>query len=122
MLTFITILIAIVCVLLILVVLIQKPKGGGLASNFSGGSQIMGVKKTNDLVERMTWTLAIVLFVLSMAINIWIPRDEATEAGTTRSKLQEKIQDLPAVPAPAAQQPAAQQPASSTPAPADSSK
>lgn len=121
MLTFIIILIAIVCLLLILVVLIQKPKGGGLASNFSGGSQIMGVKKTNDLVERMTWTLAIVLFVLSMAINIWIPRDEATDVGTTRSKLQEKIQDLPAAPAPQAA-PATQQPASANPASADSAK
>jgi preprotein translocase subunit SecG len=119
MLTFITILIAIVCVLLILVILIQKPKGGGLASNFSGGSQIMGVKKTNDLVERMTWTLAIVLFVLSMAINIWIPRDEATEAGTTGSRLQEKIQNLPSAPAP--QAPAAQQPATA-PAKTDSPK
>ncbi len=60
----------IVCVLLGAIVLIQNPKGGGLTSNFSSSSQLMGVQKTGDFLEKGTWILAISLMVLSLAINI----------------------------------------------------
>jgi preprotein translocase subunit SecG len=56
--TFITLLIVLISVLLILLVLIQKPKGGGLAQGFSSTNQIMGVKRTSDVVERGTWILS----------------------------------------------------------------
>ena len=58
------ILAAIASILLILAVLIQNPKGGGIAANFSAANQIAGVKKTNEFVEKATWSLAIGLFVL----------------------------------------------------------
>lgn len=64
---FIFVLIILVCVFLALIVLIQNPKGGGLDSNFSSANQIGGVKKTADFLEKGTWTLAIVLFVLCLA-------------------------------------------------------
>ncbi len=60
----------VVCVFLGLIVLIQNPKGGGLTSNFSSSSQLMGVQKTGDFLEKGTWVLAIALMVLSLAINI----------------------------------------------------
>jgi preprotein translocase subunit SecG len=60
----------IVCVLLGAIVLIQNPKGGGLTSNFSNSSQLMGVQKTGDFLEKGTWILAISLMVLAMAINV----------------------------------------------------
>src|SRR5258708_29280905 len=60
----------IVCVLLGMIVLIQNRKGGGLTSNFSSSSQLMGVQKTGDFLEKGTWILAISLMVLSLAINI----------------------------------------------------
>ena len=41
----------IAAVLLIGVVLIQKSKGGGLSSAFAGSNQIMGVRRTNDVIE-----------------------------------------------------------------------
>ena len=66
----IAILVVIVCALLGLIVLIQNPKGGGLASNFSSSSQLMGVQKTGDFLEKGTWVLAITLMVLSLAINV----------------------------------------------------
>ena len=47
----------IAAVLLIGVVLIQKSKGGGLSSSFAGSNQIMGVRRTNSFIEKMTWTL-----------------------------------------------------------------
>jgi preprotein translocase subunit SecG len=60
----------VVCALLVLMVLIQNPKGGGLSSNFSSSSQLMGVQKTGDFLEKGTWVLAITLMVLSLAINV----------------------------------------------------
>jgi preprotein translocase subunit SecG len=60
----------IVCVLLGAIVLIQNPKGGGLTSNFSSSSQLMGVQKTGDFLEKGTWILAITLMVLALAINV----------------------------------------------------
>mgnify|MGYP001056782965 CR=1 FL=1 len=66
------ILIIVVAVLLVLVVLAQNSKGGGLNSSFGGGgsNQMIGVKKTTDLLERITWGLAIALFVLTLATKI----------------------------------------------------
>lgn len=72
---FLTILILLASLLLIGVVLIQKSKGGGLASNFSSSNQIMGVRKTTDFVEKATWTLAIVICVLSIISSFLAPQD-----------------------------------------------
>ncbi|MBZ4651892.1 MAG: putative rane protein [Proteiniphilum sp.] len=63
---FITILILLAAILMILVVLVQKSKGGGLASGFSSSNQIMGVRKTTDFLEKLTWTLAGIMIVLSI--------------------------------------------------------
>jgi preprotein translocase subunit SecG len=48
-------------ILLVLVVLAQNSKGGGLSSQFggSGASNLIGVKKTGDVLERLTWGFAI---------------------------------------------------------------
>lgn len=64
---FLCILIVIACVFLICAVLIQKSKGGGLASDYSSGNQYMGYRKTTDFIEKTTWTLAIAICVLSIA-------------------------------------------------------
>ena len=71
--TFLTILIIIAALLLIGVVLIQKSKGGGLASNFSGANQVMGVRKSTDFIEKATWTLAIFIVVCSILTSFFIP-------------------------------------------------
>lgn len=62
-----TILILLVAILLIGVVLIQNSKGGGLASNIGVSTQMMGVKKTADTVEKATWYLVGLLAVLCVA-------------------------------------------------------
>jgi preprotein translocase subunit SecG len=61
------VLIIIASIALGFVVLIQDSKGGGLASNFAGSNQIMGVRKTTDLVEKVTWGLAIAILVLCLS-------------------------------------------------------
>tara|TARA_B100000959_G_scaffold262014_1_gene300051 strand:+ start:1524 stop:1826 length:303 start_codon:yes stop_codon:yes gene_type:complete len=76
-------------VLLVLVVLVQNPKGGGLSSTFGGGSnQIMGAKKTTDFLEKSTWTLAITLISLSLLSNFAIPRNNVEDP---ESIMQEQI-------------------------------
>lgn len=57
----------IVSLILVLVVLVQNSKGGGLASNFSSSNQIMGAPKTADFLEKLTWGLAGVIVLLSLA-------------------------------------------------------
>ena len=62
-------------VLLVLVVLAQNSKGGGLSSQFGGSSasNLIGVKKTGDLLEKLTWGLAISVMVLVLATNLTTP-------------------------------------------------
>jgi preprotein translocase subunit SecG len=64
--TWILVLAIIVSILLMLIILVQNPKGGGLASNFSQGNQIFGVEKTTDIVEKITWIGAILIVVISL--------------------------------------------------------
>lgn len=88
----VSVLILITCILLMLVVLVQNSKGGGLASNFSGNNQYMGVRKTADFLEKSTWTLAIVLLFLSLFSIFVIPRTKNIE-GTVDTELRDQIQN-----------------------------
>ncbi|HZK03662.1 MAG TPA: preprotein translocase subunit SecG [Bacteroidaceae bacterium] len=60
------IVIVILAVLLCFIVTIQNSKGGGLAAGFSSSNQIMGVRKTTDLLEKTTWYLISGIVVLSI--------------------------------------------------------
>jgi len=77
-----------VSILLVLVVLVQNPKGGGLASGFSSSNQIMGVKRTADFVEKITWGFAGALLLLSV-ITTMIPRSSSNEP---KSQIQEQLE------------------------------
>ena len=64
-------LIVFVCFLLVLVIMVQNPKGGGLSSSFGGGTQQLGgVQKTSDFLDRSTWILATLLLALILVSNI----------------------------------------------------
>jgi preprotein translocase subunit SecG len=65
--TVVSVLIILVCILIIGIVVIQNPKGGGVSSGFGAVNQIAGVKQMTDGVEKLTWILAVVLFVLCLA-------------------------------------------------------
>ncbi len=92
MLTFIFIIIFIVCLLLIGVVLVQESKGGGLASSFSSANQVMGVKKTADVLEKATWGLAIFLLVLCLGAAALQGGGNATEVKTEESQIQDFVE------------------------------
>ena len=87
--TLVTVLIFIVCILLVLIVLVQNSKGGGLASNFQSTGQVMGVRKTADFLEKATWGLAGTLLFLSVIGSAFIPRGEA---GVDQSRVQQQIE------------------------------
>jgi preprotein translocase subunit SecG len=84
-----SVLILITCILLVLIVLVQNSKGGGLASNFASNNQIMGVRKTTDFLEKATWTLAIVLLFLTLSSTFVIPRGQVAE--TPQSEVRDRI-------------------------------
>ncbi len=73
--TLIIILTVLVSLLLIVVVLVQKSKGGGLASSFAGSNQIMGVRRTNDFIEKATWSLAAIIALLAIISVFVMPRN-----------------------------------------------
>lgn len=74
MITSLTILIALICLLLIAAVLIQNPKGGGVDSTFGGNqaNQMFGAAKSTDFIEKATWVLAILLFALCIVTAVLV--------------------------------------------------
>jgi len=77
--TFIIGLIIFFAILLVLVILAQNAKGGGLTSQFGGSSasNIIGVKKTGDLLEKLTWSFVIAIMVLSLSTSYMTATSEA---------------------------------------------
>lgn len=103
----VSVLILITCVLMILVVLVQNSKGGGLASNFASSNQFMGVRKTADFLEKTTWTLAIVMLVLSL-FSIFVIPTSSGPADQTQSEIQKQIDESKTTPIKDFQAPPAQ--------------
>ena len=63
-----TVVILIACVALILFVLVQNPKGGGLNSEFGSAVQLGGAKRATDILEKGTWGLAIAIAVITLGM------------------------------------------------------
>jgi preprotein translocase subunit SecG len=87
------ILILLASVILGFIVLVQNPKGGGLAGSFAGlSNQFMGVKQTTDVLEKGTWIFAGVIGVLCLASSFFI--SGSTTAGAN-SKIPEATAPAP---------------------------
>ena len=98
MFTLVLVLIVIVSILLGAVVLVQNSKGGGLASGLGASNQIMGVRKTTDALEKLTWGFAITLIVLALIGNLALPHTNGTTG--VKSDLDEKLKNIPMPTAP----------------------
>ncbi|MBS1594628.1 MAG: preprotein translocase subunit SecG [Bacteroidetes bacterium] len=84
---FVTVILILIAVLLGLVVLIQNPKGGGVNSTLGGASQqIFGASRTTDVVEKTTWTLGVLLLVISLFSAALLPKASAVTAATPNGK------------------------------------
>ena len=78
MFTFLAVLVLMVACLMIPVVLVQHTKQEGLGNAYglpSGANQLIGVQKTSDLLEQITWGLVFVLFFLSFATSAFLSKD-----------------------------------------------
>ncbi len=98
--TLVIILTIIAAILLICVVLIQKSKGGGLGSTFASSNSILGVKRTNDVIEKVTWWLAGIICALSI-LSVFV-----APALTSTTGIRTHVEQTPA-PALEVEQPAA---------------
>lgn len=99
MFTLIITLTIVVAVLLVLVVLAQNSKGGGLSSQFGGAgssTQMIGVKRTADFLEKTTWALAITLMVLALSSSLMLD-SQTPDTGFTSPNI-ENAQDRIAPP------------------------
>jgi len=85
------VLIFIVCLLLVLVVLVQNSKGGGLASGFTGSNQVMGVRRTADFLEKATWYLAGALLVLCVMASAFIERGQTSKESIISKQIQTAV-------------------------------
>ncbi|HYJ06152.1 MAG TPA: preprotein translocase subunit SecG [Chthoniobacterales bacterium] len=107
-----------VCALMMLVILMQRPKSEGLGAAFGGGvtENIFGAQTTNVLTKITGW-LAAIFFILTFALSILY-----AHKGNTRSDLRRELEkgQVPA-PAPSATPAAVAPGASATPNPGPSS-
>jgi len=82
-------LIIVTCAALAFFVLIQNPKGGGLAGSFGGfGNQMMGAKQSTDVVEKGTWIAGSVLLVLTLLSFVLRP---TTKTDANEKTMSEKV-------------------------------
>lgn len=105
-----SILTILVCILLVLVILVQNSKGGGIQSQFGAATQIMGVKRGTEFIEKATWALSITLIALCV---LMAPKTGGTSSDADSGSLAKKKAQT-AVPVP--QQAPAAQPANALPA------
>ena len=103
------ILIVVAAILMIGIVLIQESKGGGLASNFASYNQIGGVRKTTDILEKGTWTLAAIMVVVSIICAYVAPTNVTT--GSVMEGIENPITNPNNLPGFGASQPAEDAPA-----------
>ncbi len=93
MVTFLIILLIIVCVALGLFVLVQNPKGGGLAAG-AGSSNMFGVQRTGDVLEKGSWVLLAAIVVLTLSITT-IAKSGGGSASIGNSSIQERLNKTP---------------------------
>jgi preprotein translocase subunit SecG len=98
-------------IILGVIVLIQNPKGGGLSSSLGGFSnQLMGVKQTNNILERGTWLFAGIIGLMCITSTLFIPKSGGSNSrenlineapvGTPLAPQQNNTAPLPSAPQP----------------------
>jgi preprotein translocase subunit SecG len=86
MISLITIVILLACVVLAFFVLVQLPKGGGLSGTFGSiSSQVMGVKQSSDVREKGTWATIGVIAALCVVCVMFYERPKNLEGKATKA-------------------------------------
>ncbi|MDX1907351.1 MAG: preprotein translocase subunit SecG [Bacteroidia bacterium] len=113
MFTIFGILAIIVSLLMVLAVVIQNSKGGGLSPSFGGAAtQILGARRSSEYIEQVTWVLGAALVVFSIVANISLGDGETAASLRMGSAIEDQIVSDPAAlpDASTLQQPAQQDP------------
>jgi preprotein translocase subunit SecG len=97
MLTFIAIILILAALFLMLIILAQNPKGGGLSSTFGGTSQIIGARQTADFLEKATWYVSIGIIVIILFSIFFIPNEKVQESRDSMmsSQIEEMAAPMP---------------------------
>jgi preprotein translocase subunit SecG len=124
-----------VCVMLMLVVLIQPGKSGGLGAALggAGATQIFGGRGAGNFLTRTTWIAASIFFLTSVtlaylststgdSLEDLAKRPAVEPARSAPAPAEGRPADAPAAPAPANEAPATPVPASTDQAPANESQ
>ena len=93
MFTLCVVLIILASIVLAFVVLIQNSKGGGLASNFASSNQVMGVRKTVDVLEKTTWGLAAGIMLLCFVCAFMAKNEYNSIHGTSNTQVEQTTSD-----------------------------
>ncbi|WP_417431484.1 preprotein translocase subunit SecG [Halpernia sp.] len=95
--TLFMVLIMILSVLLVIIIMAQNPKGGGLSGTFGGTSPAQfGVQRTNDFMENATWTLgALVIILIIVSVVITAKPSNHIPAQTTPTNQSAPVQTAP---------------------------
>ena len=100
------ILIVLACVALGFIILVQNPKGGGLSGTVAGiNNQFMGVKQTNDVLEKGTWLFTGIIALLCIFSSFFM--STSSNNGNMLDKVNPNATTAPAkqaAPLPAPQQ------------------
>ena len=91
--------------------MVQNPKGGGLSSTFGSSSQMGGVQKTTDFLDKSTWYLAGALIALILLSSLSFT---GSNSDTGSKIIDESAVTAPAIPSAA--------PAATTTAPAETTE
>ena len=92
---FLVILMVVAAILMCFIVLIQNSKGGGLASGFSSSNEILGVRKTTDVLEKLTWGLAVFMVIASIATAYVMPSDSQQDGSVIMEQAQKEEKTNP---------------------------
>jgi preprotein translocase subunit SecG len=94
------VLILIASILLILAVLVQSPKSG-MAANFGAANQVMGVRESANVLEKVSWWLAGIIAVLSVLATTLHESKSGSALSDDMANMpakKEQVTETPAVP------------------------
>lgn len=101
MFTFLSILIIVLSLVIVLMVIVQNPKGGGTMGSFAGAaSNVIGVQRAGDILEKGTWGGAILLLLLCVLTVFVAPKVKVNTNSKTITE--EAARTAPASTAPVA--------------------
>jgi preprotein translocase subunit SecG len=91
-----------VCALMILVVLMQRPRSEGLGSAFGGGltDNVFGSQTTNVLARFTTW-MGIAFFAITLLLSILTAKENSGKTAVQKKLLSEPLPAAVSTPTPA---------------------